>query len=205
MLCTLISWVRASSSSAKETEDVETAHAIRALTRHGILCYFKCYSTDHGRMLSIRDNAERVIRNLHILCEKRSEDFMTPELVDALGHVYDVHKSEFSDPPWFWPEAKEDEVWILQLKCELDGSRKGSTLHLSSVVSSMFDNLMIVQTEDSDITTREDVKSPPDEGAHQAVPTDAIYGENGPDSSDTSACADQEQQVETHEPTLQVS
>ncbi|KAI0758806.1 hypothetical protein C8Q74DRAFT_1372726 [Fomes fomentarius] len=182
VLCTLISWVGASSSSAKETEDVETAHAIRALTRHGILCYLKCYSTDHGRTLSIRDNAERVIRNLHILCEKRSEDFMTPELVDALGRVYDVHKSEFSDPPWVWPEAKEDEVWILQLKRELDGSQK---------------------TEDSNITTREDAKSPPQsEGSNQAAPPDVIFCENEPYSSDASACADREQQAETHEPTI---
>ncbi|KAI0758898.1 hypothetical protein C8Q74DRAFT_1388876, partial [Fomes fomentarius] len=114
----LLSWVCASSSTKDPAEDAETAKAIRALTRHGLLCHFKCYTTDAGKTLSLaRNNTQVVIRRLRTLCENQAPDFMTPELVDALMRLYEAHQAEFHK------YLDECEPWFLKLKGERDESK----------------------------------------------------------------------------------
>ncbi len=113
----LLSWVRAS-SSAKDAQDTETAKAIRVLTRHGLLCHFKCYTTEAGKKLSLYINdTEIVMRRLHTLYENQASDLMTPELVDALVRLYEVHQAEFHR------YLESCEPWIVKLKRERDGSK----------------------------------------------------------------------------------
>ncbi len=93
----LLYWVGASSRTKDaQPEDNETAEAIRALTRHGLLCYLKCYTTEASKTVNLHDNnALRLIWMLRNLCQDQAPDLMTHELVDALVHVYEVHEEEF--------------------------------------------------------------------------------------------------------------
>ncbi len=117
----LLDWVGAS-SSAKNAEEIEMAKVIRALTRHGLLCHFKCYTTEAGKTLSLYDNITGfLIAQLRTLFEDRGPDFMTPELVDVLVRLYQVHKEEFEQRRLF-SEAKDDKNWILKLSCGDEGS-----------------------------------------------------------------------------------
>ncbi len=116
----LLGWVGAS-SSAKNAEEIETAKVIRALTRHGLLCHFKCYTTEAGKTLSLYyNNTGILIAELRTLCEDRGPDFMTAELVDALVRVYEVHQDEFFDN---W-RLMQCVPWISKLRWERGESMK---------------------------------------------------------------------------------
>ncbi len=116
----LLDWVGAS-SSAKNAEEIETAKAIRALARHGLLCYFKCYTTEAGKTLSLyRNHTDILILKLRRLCDDRGPDFMTPELVDALVRVYEVHQYKFR----LFSGLLESKPWIMKLKDERDESTR---------------------------------------------------------------------------------
>ncbi|KAI0758890.1 hypothetical protein C8Q74DRAFT_270673 [Fomes fomentarius] len=120
----LLSLVGAS-SSAQDAQDAETARVLRALTRHGLLCHFKCYTTEASKTLSFsRNDTDLLISMLRALCEDQVPDFMTPELVDVLVLVLEVHQATFHEN-WFL--KKTGEPWILKLKRERDESRKNDT------------------------------------------------------------------------------
>ncbi len=115
----LLRWVGASSSAKDaQPEDTETAKAIRALTRHGLLCYLKCYTTEASKTLNLHDNnALRLIFGLREVCEDQAPDFMTHELVDALVHVYEVHEEGFQQLLELW-YSEDEKNWILKLRRE---------------------------------------------------------------------------------------
>ncbi len=126
----LLRWVGAS-SRAKDTqpEDIEMAKAIRALTRHGLLCHLKCYTTEAGKTLSLyRNSTEILISRLHTLCEEQASDFMTPELVDMLVRVYEMHQDE-CHRRW---QLEKSKSWIFKLKLEHDEFKKVWLLFSSS-------------------------------------------------------------------------
>ncbi len=125
----LLSWVRAS-SSAKNAEEIETAKVIRALTRHGLICHFKCYTTKAGKTLSLINATASLIRELPTLCENQAPDLMTLELIDALARVYEVHQDECHRNRYL----RECEPWILKLKSECDESTK-VRLYVSNLLS----------------------------------------------------------------------
>ncbi len=118
----LLSLMHASSSAKDaQAEDTETAKAIRALTRHGLLCHLNCYTTEAGKALSlVRNNTDILIQGLRILCEYEAPDFMTPELFDALARLYEVHQAECDKDR----DLKECKQWILKLKRERDESKE---------------------------------------------------------------------------------
>ncbi len=115
----LLQWVGASSrANDAQPEDTETAKAIRALARHGLLCHFKCYTSETGKTLSLyHNNTENLIRRLRKLFEDQAPEFMTAELVDVLVHVYQVHQEEFQQARRSW-DPEEDKNWILKLQRE---------------------------------------------------------------------------------------
>lgn len=118
-LCKLLRWLGASSGANVDAQAAETAAAIRALTRHGLLCHFKCYTADAGKTLSlVRTTTRFVIEELHALCEGQAAEFKTPPLVDVLLRVYEVYQDEYQT----WPLCKL-EPWILKLKRERDESK----------------------------------------------------------------------------------
>ncbi len=128
----LLSWLRAS-SSAKNAEEIETAKVIRALTRHGLLCHFKCYTTEASKTLSlVRNNTELLIWDLHKLCEHQAPSFMTPKLVDVLVQVYEVQQDEFHESG----ELQSCELWVLKLKSERDKSTE-VRMHVHKLVRSV--------------------------------------------------------------------
>ncbi len=118
-LSTLLLGFVSKSCSAKEAQDAATAKAIRVLTRSGLLRYFKCYTTEAGKMLSLA-NSEFLFEDLHTISENQAPNLMTRKLVDVLVQVYELHQAEFQTDI----ELKDWEPWILKLKRERDASKK---------------------------------------------------------------------------------
>ncbi len=99
-----------------QPEDIKTAQVIRALTRHGLLCHLKCYTTEAGKTLSLLDNNTlSLIWRLRKLCKDEDPDFMTRKLAHALVRVYRVHEEVLRQPHPFW-DPEEDKSWILNLR-----------------------------------------------------------------------------------------
>ncbi len=100
-----------------QPEDTETAKAIRALARHGLLRHFKCYTSETGKTLSLDYNDTNIlISKLRELCEDQAPDFMDPQLVDALVLVYQLHQEEFQQARRHWDPEELDKNWILELQ-----------------------------------------------------------------------------------------